>query len=279
MKLEITKEQYWHLMRADYIADWIANAVTVSDLEVDKGIESLEKYIYSYAKEMGYGKYVDIDETKKITEANSDLDNEPTIRKLIDRYDEFTSWEEIAGWLGERDYHRKYKDDDILKMSNEDQFIKLMECQIIWEEEFENNGISRINIDNMDDKLKKWHKVKENLIKSNKRIYFHEREVWWCSIGKNIGFEQNGKGEEFTRPIIIIKRLSLDTCLIVPLTTSKKRKNLFPLGNLVDEKEKTYAMVEQIRLIDAKRLGKKIGILNNETYAKLLDLIRKNNFS
>ncbi|MEI7462806.1 MAG: type II toxin-antitoxin system PemK/MazF family toxin [Candidatus Taylorbacteria bacterium] len=278
MKLEFTKEQYWHLMRAVYIADWMANAVTTRDSEVDKEIESLEKYIYSFAKEMGYGKYIDTNDTNNDHEANSDLDDEPMIRKLIERYDESTSWEEIAGWLGERDFHRKYKDDEIARMSNEDRFLKLMECQIIWEEEFENNGISRIDINDMDDMLKQWHKVKDGLIKSDKKVYFHEREVWWCSIGKNIGFEQNGKGEEFTRPIIIVKRLSLDTCLIVPLTTSKKRKNPFPLGNLVDEKEETYAMVEQIRLIDAKRLGKKVGILNNEIYTKMLDFIKKTNF-
>jgi mRNA interferase MazF len=153
-----------------------------------------------------------------------------------------------------------------------------MECQIVWEEEFDNNGISRIDISDIDPVLRKWNKVKDNLIKSDKKVYFHEREVWWCSIGKNIGFEQNGKGEEFTRPVIIIKRLSLNTCLIVPLTTSDKRKNIFPLGNIVDENEQTYAMVEQIRLIDAKRLGKKVGILNNEIYVKMLDFIKKTNF-
>ncbi|MFA6404973.1 MAG: type II toxin-antitoxin system PemK/MazF family toxin [Candidatus Paceibacterota bacterium] len=278
MKLEFTKEQYWHLMRAVYIADWMTNAVTTKDSEVDKEIKSLEKYIYSFAKEMGYGKYIDTNDEENSHEANSNLDDEPTIRKLIERYDEFTSWEEVAGWLGERDFHQKYEDDEIAKMSREDRFLKLMECQIVWEEEFENNGISRININDMDNMLKQWHKVKDGLIKSDKKVYFHEREVWWCSIGRNIGFEQNGKGEEFTRPIIIVKRLSLDTCLIVPLTTSKKRKNLFPLGNLVDEKEETYAMVEQIRLIDAKRLGKKVGVLNSDIYSKMINFIKKTNF-
>jgi mRNA interferase MazF len=262
-------------MRAVYIADWMANAVTTNVSDVDKDIEKLGKYVYSYASEMGYGNYID----KEITdEANLDLDDEPTIRQLIERYDEATCWDELARLLGERDFCHKYKEDEIERMSNEERFLKLMECQIVWEEEFDNNGISRIDISDIDPVLRKWNKVKDNLIKSDKKVYFHEREVWWCSIGKNIGFEQNGKGEEFTRPVIIIKRLSLNTCLIVPLTTSDKRKNIFPLGNIVDENEQTYAMVEQIRLIDAKRLGKKVGILNNEIYVKMLDFIKKTNF-
>jgi len=277
MKLNFTKDQYWHLMRAVYIADWITNAIIVSESEIDKGIRSIENYVYSFAKEMGYGKYVDTDENE--FQANLDLDDEPMIRKLIERYDEFTCWEEIASWLGERDFHQKYSDTEIESMTREDRFLKLMECQIVWENEFENNGIKRVCIDDMDDVLRMWHKVKGGLINSNKRVYFHEREVWWCSIGKNVGFEQNGKGDEFTRPIIIVKRLSLDTCLVVPLTTSKKRKNLFPLGNLVNDEEKTFAMIEQIRLVDAKRLGKKIGVLSKEIFKEMIDFIKKNNFS
>ena len=33
-------------------------------------------------------------------------------------------------------------------------------------------------------------------------IFFYEREVWWCRLGANVGFEQDGKGEHFQRPIL-----------------------------------------------------------------------------
>ena len=54
----------------------------------------------------------------------------------------------------------------------------------------------------------KWHKKKEVL---NERqdidtIFFREKEVWWVALGVNIGFEQDGKGEEFRRPILILKK-------------------------------------------------------------------------
>jgi hypothetical protein len=124
MKIEFTKEQFWHLMRAVYIADWMANAVTTNVSDVDKDIEKLGKYVYSYASEMGYGNYID----KEITdEANLDLDDEPTIRQLIERYDEATCWDELARLLGERDFCHKYKEDEIERMSNEERFLKLME--------------------------------------------------------------------------------------------------------------------------------------------------------
>ena len=35
-----------------------------------------------------------------------------------------------------------------------------------------------------------------------------EREVWWASVGENVGSEVNGKSALFSRPVIIYKKLS-----------------------------------------------------------------------
>ena len=55
-----------------------------------------------------------------------------------------------------------------------------------------------------------WHKKKKAL---NERedidnIFFREKEVWWTALGVNIGFEQDGKGEEFRRPVLILKKFN-----------------------------------------------------------------------
>ena len=35
----------------------------------------------------------------------------------------------------------------------------------------------------------KWHQEKTMIEHGdNQRVFFHEREVWWCSIGSNVGF-------------------------------------------------------------------------------------------
>ena len=39
--------------------------------------------------------------------------------------------------------------------------------------------------------FQKWHNKKEILHGAISRVFFHEREVWWRSLGVNIGFEQN----------------------------------------------------------------------------------------
>ncbi len=44
-----------------------------------------------------------------------------------------------------------------------------------------------------------WHEVKSDIDAKESKTFFHEREVWWCSLGLNIGFEQDGKGNDFSR--------------------------------------------------------------------------------
>ena len=54
-----------------------------------------------------------------------------------------------------------------------------------------------------------WTKLKIRLhIESKKIVYFYEREIWWASLGENIGFEQNGKDENFSRPVLILKKFN-----------------------------------------------------------------------
>lgn len=33
-------------------------------------------------------------------------------------------------------------------------------------------------------------------------------EVWMCSLGRNIGFEQNGSGNNFSRPVLVVKKFN-----------------------------------------------------------------------
>ena len=44
-----------------------------------------------------------------------------------------------------------------------------------------------------------WHQLKININESKKLPTFNEREIWWCSIGTNIGFEMDGKNGPFHR--------------------------------------------------------------------------------
>ena len=42
---------------------------------------------------------------------------------------------------------------------------------------------------------------------NEKNVYFREKEVWWAALGKNVGFEVDGKHELFERPVLIVKKI------------------------------------------------------------------------
>ena len=81
--------------------------------------------------------------------------------------------------------------------------------------------------------------------------------ICWCSLGINIGFEQDGKGEKSIRPVLIIKGFSQDVLLCIPLTTKLKEGKYYAdivLGDGIKRK----VILSQLRLIDTKRLQEKI---------------------
>ena len=52
----------------------------------------------------------------------------------------------------------------------------------------------------------KWNEKKKQIDAKGCGPFFHEREIWWSSLGFNVGFEQDGKGEKFGRPVLVFKQ-------------------------------------------------------------------------
>lgn len=118
----------------------------------------------------------------------------------------------------------------------------------------------------------KWHREKERINKTKGTALFHEREVWWCRVGVNVGYEMDGRGETFERPVVIIKKFNLDVCLVVPLTARlKKGKYYFEVGKIADRN--AVAVLSQIRFIDRKRLANKIVMLETKIFNELVKAI------
>lgn len=119
----------------------------------------------------------------------------------------------------------------------------------------------------MDKDFDKWNEVKKKTHAEQARLYT-VREIWWCRLGVNIGTEQDGKGEWYLRPCIILRGFGPDACWIIPLTTSTRKHPLrFPVG--IIESEQAVANLSQIRVIDSRRLVEKIGFLNISMFSEL----------
>ena len=82
-------------------------------------------------------------------------------------------------------------------------------------------------------------------------------EVWMIILGKNIGSEQNGTGDDFMRPMVIIAKINNQMFWCIPLST--KQKDIYFYINFSDpENQKVTAIVGQLRLISIKRFQRRM---------------------
>ena len=121
--------------------------------------------------------------------------------------------------------------------------------------------------------LWKWLKQNIRIEKFKQTVFCKVGDVWWCYIGQNVGHEQNGDSQNFRRPILIIKKFSSNTILIVPLTTSQEnhryRINIPKINN-----RKSKIILSQMRVIDNKRLDNRICTLHDDIFEKIIKNIR-----
>jgi len=110
----------------------------------------------------------------------------------------------------------------------------------------------------------RWNEKKKALHRSNFDGYVHDREVWWCAIGVNVGVEADGKHANFERPVLVLRKFSRDAVLVVPLTSRVKNNRYhvpFKHGGAM-----FAAVVSQLRLVSTRRLLRRLYRMNSATF-------------
>lgn len=119
-----------------------------------------------------------------------------------------------------------------------------------------------------------WHTEKNEVQNNKERPYFHERQIWFCIMGENIGYEQDGRGEKFLRPVIVLRKFNNEVLWVIPLTTKTKKGKYYFSFQFEDSTEST-AILSQLRLLDAKRLQYRIGNISIKDFRILKEKIRQ----
>ena len=92
-------------------------------------------------------------------------------------------------------------------------------------------------------------------------------------MGVNVGFEQDGTGKNFDRPVVVVRGFNEHTFLGVALTGRKKEgKYYFYLG-IINGRDAS-AVLSQVRLMDTKRLVKKIATLDGVVFKNLQETLK-----
>lgn len=102
--------------------------------------------------------------------------------------------------------------------------------------------------------------------------YFKEKEIWWLSIGINIGYEEDGKHRNFSRPILIIKKFNKNIFLGVPLST-KLKVNPYYIKISIQSRI-VSAMISQLRVFSSKRMLNKMGEVDKKDFCVVVRSVK-----
>ena len=120
-----------------------------------------------------------------------------------------------------------------------------------------------------------WTPIKREINNKASRPRYNEGDVFWISVGENVGFEQDGKGRLFTRPVLVVKGFSAELFWGVPLTSkdkSGKHYYKFKLGG-----KDSVAILSQLRAFDTARISgssKRIGGISKTDLGEIRQLLK-----
>jgi mRNA interferase MazF len=117
-----------------------------------------------------------------------------------------------------------------------------------------------------------WHKLKQHIQETHRPPTFKHRELWWCSIGVNIGDEMDGKNKFFNRPVLVIRKFNEYIFYGIPMTTKiKDNPYYFPV---TIKGEKQCVLISQMRLYDSRRLTHLMGKMSQDTFNEVREAVK-----
>ncbi|MEK7164287.1 MAG: type II toxin-antitoxin system PemK/MazF family toxin [Patescibacteria group bacterium] len=101
---------------------------------------------------------------------------------------------------------------------------------------------------------------------------FRERDIWWVSVGVNVGYEEDGKDSNYVRPVLIVKKFNREMFLGIPMST-KLKDNKYYVPVTV-KNDIVSVMTSQVRVFSSKRIWNKLAELDHGDYAKILEELK-----
>ena len=118
-----------------------------------------------------------------------------------------------------------------------------------------------------------WNGEKKALHAHAHAPLYREREVRWCHFGVNVGFEQDGTGEGYARPALILKGFSRFVCLVIPLTSVEKDNPYYVSVGMIGNRQ-AFAIISQLRLVDTRRLERRLAVVNKDLFGTIRKAVK-----
>jgi|ERR1035437_1322257 mRNA interferase MazF len=123
-------------------------------------------------------------------------------------------------------------------------------------------------------KFEKWFICKPKIESKSilARTFFKEGQIWWCSLGVNVGIEIDGKNNDFERPVLVFQIFNSFHLLVIPISSESRNDRFHISVNIFDKKP--TVILSQIRAVSSKRLLRKLTQLTPEEFKMIRNRIK-----
>jgi mRNA-degrading endonuclease toxin of MazEF toxin-antitoxin module len=109
-----------------------------------------------------------------------------------------------------------------------------------------------------------WHSLKQQLQVRKDAPIFQQQEIWWCSVGMNIGHEADGKSKLYSRPVLVVRKFNRHIFFGVSLTSRIKENPYYHRIHFLGNEQ--CVMLSQLRLWESRRLLNRMGKLPDNQF-------------
>lgn len=98
-----------------------------------------------------------------------------------------------------------------------------------------------------------WAKVAEEVEKRERKTDIKQGAIYWANLGVNIGSELVGKGNDFSRPVLVLEKFNQRMVLAMPITSQIYNRRGY--CEIVVAGKMERLVLEQARPVDILRIG------------------------
>jgi pseudaminic acid cytidylyltransferase len=124
------------------------------------------------------------------------------------------------------------------------------------------------------DSFDKWNGLKKLLNTKDQTIGFREKDILFVSVGKNIGYEILGKGDEYLRPVLVVKKFGKYSFFGVPLSTKTKEGNFY-FSFSYKKGIISTALLSQVKVFDSRRSKYRSGQIRQKDFEMLVNKLMR----
>lgn len=118
-----------------------------------------------------------------------------------------------------------------------------------------------------------WNEKKKKIETREEAPSFKEGEVWWMHVGVNVGSESCGKGEHFTRPVLVLRKVSKRFFIGIPTSIIIRDQAGF-ITLPIKDKEISFLLL-QTRAFAVNRMQKRQFSISDSQFTTIKQELRE----